>query len=215
MIYGESFNGLFDAVERIEQHIGLRYYTDSETINGRLNNIESLSSDGMVRPYCQIDVPISGDSFEVLYEPILIGDSWAVNNSVVITVSEDGDEKEVDEWGDIEFQGKYGTLMGANGKYHGKLLTITYFYNQTMLYYDIVFSGGYPETKKAGTSFFDLVITDDLTGENQRIFIDSKGRVSSYLVTDTNVGDNTFADEVNGQTYELYSENGHINWRVI
>ena len=215
MIYGESFNSLFEAIERIEQHVGLRYYTDTETVNGRLNNLDVAALNSIIRPYCQVDVPISGDSFEVLYEPVLIGDSWVVNNSVVITVSSDDGEKEVDEWGDIEFQGKHGTLMGADGAYHGKILTITYFYNQTMLYYDIVFSDGYPETRRVGDSFFELVITDDVTGENQRIFIDSKGRVSSYSVTDTNVGDNIFADEINGQSYELYSENGHINWRVI
>jgi hypothetical protein len=160
-------------------------------------------------------VPISGDSFEVLYDPILIGDSWVVNNSVTITVSSSSESKEIDEWGDIEFQGKFGTLMGADGEYHGKTLTVTYFYNQTVLYYDIVFDGGYPETKRTGEAFFDLVITDTVTGDNQRIFIDSKGRVSSYSVTDANIGDNVFVDESNGQSYELYSEDGNINWRTI
>ena len=37
MIYGESFNALFDAVERIERHIGLFDSSDLSTVNGRLN----------------------------------------------------------------------------------------------------------------------------------------------------------------------------------
>lgn len=214
MIYGEAFNSIFDAIDRIEHHIGLRYYTDDETINGRLNNIEASSGSG-VRPICEVDIPISGDSFEVSYTPILLGDSWVVNNSAIITVEDSGGEKTVHEWGDIEFIGKTGTLMGAGNQYDGMVVTITYFYNETMLYYGIVFDGGYPETRKVSDTFFDLVIADSVTDENQRIFIDSKGRVSSYAVTEEVSGDNAFQDLSNGLTYELYSDNGNINWRVI
>jgi len=214
MIYGEAFNGIYDAIERIEQHIGLRYFTDSETINGRLNNIETLSSNA-IKPICEVELPISGDSFTTTYAPILLGDSWVVNNSVIITVEDANGEKVVHEWGDIEFYEKTGTLMGANSQYDGMTVTVTYFYNETMLYYGIVFDGGYPETRKISDSFFDLVIEDSVTVENQRIFIDSKGRVSSYAVTEEVSGDNVFQDLTNGLTYELYSDNGNINWRVI
>ena len=214
MIYGESFNAIFDAIERIEQHIGLRYYTDDETVNGRLNNLEVSASYDGIRPYCEVDIPIAGDNFEVTHTPILIGDAWVVNNSVVITVI-DSPDKVVHEWGDIEFNGTTGTLMGAGGIYDGKTVTLTYFFKEDMLYYDIVFENGYPETQKIGSIFFDLIIEDEVTDENQRIFIDSKGRVSSYAVQESITGVNSFADTTNGLVYELYSENGHINWRTI
>ena len=214
MIYGESFNSIFDAIERIEHHIGLRYYTDDETVNGRLNNLEIATSSN-IKPICEVEIPISNDSFEVSYTPILLGDSWVVNNSAIITVEDDGGEKVVHEWGDIEFVGKTGTLMGAGSQYDGMKVTLTYFYNETMLYYGIVFDGGYPETRKVSDTFFDLVIADSATEENQRIFIDSKGRVSSYAVNEEVSGDNVFHDRTNGLTYELYSDNGNINWRVI
>jgi hypothetical protein len=215
MIYGESFNSVFEAIEKIEQHVGLRYFTDTETVNGRLNNLETAVDYGIL-PYCEVDLLISGDNFETTYEPVLIGESWVVNDYVIVTISGgNAGDKEVVEWRDVEFVGKVGTLMGANDNYNGNTLTLTYFYNQSMLYYGIVFDGGYPETRRVSDSFFSLVITDEVDGSNQRIFIDSKGRVSSYSVTDMNVGDNSFVDLTNGSTYELYSENGHINWRTI
>ena len=37
MIYGESFNAIFDAIERVEGHIGLFDSNDLSTVNGRLN----------------------------------------------------------------------------------------------------------------------------------------------------------------------------------
>ncbi len=215
MIYGEAFNSLFNATERIEQHIGLRYYTDNETINGRLNNLE-LSPNAGVSPYCEVDVLIEGNDFTVLNMPILIGDAWVVNNSVFITVEHGNSEKKVvHEWGDVEFIGNTGTLMGAEDAYDGMVLTVTYFYNQTMLYYDIIFNNGYPETSKAGISLLNLVINDISLELNQRIFIDSKGRVSSYLTSDETVGNELYEDSITGDIYELYADNGNINWRLV
>jgi len=217
MIYGDAFNEIYDVVEGIESHVGLHDATDNVTVNGRLNNLEASYMSGLpVFPYCEIDVMISGDTFEVVNTPVLIGDAWVVNNSVVITISEGGASgKEVDEWGDIEFQGNFGTLMGADGAYHGKKVTLTYFYSQTVLYYGIIFDGDYPEAKKSLTSYFDLVIADEITGDSQRISIDSKGRVSSYPVADAPTGDDNFVDISTGKRFQLYSENGYINWRVI
>lgn len=215
VIYGESFNALFDSVERVERHIGLRYYLDYETINGRLNNLEMSPSSG-IAPYCEVDVLITGDNFSVVNTPILIGDAWVVNNSVMVTVDQgNSNNKVLHEWGDVEFVGNIGTLMGANGAYDGMVLTLTYFYNQTMLYYSIVFNDGYPGTEKRGDSFFDLVLEDEVAGPNQKIFIDSKGRVSSFDTQDPISGDDTFIDETTGATYEMYAENGNINWRTI
>lgn len=216
MIYGESFNKIFSAIERIERHIGLLFYTDDETVNGRLNNIETSSQEINITPYCEIDVPIVGDSFETSNTPVLIGDSWIVNNSVFITVDQGNSSvKTVHEWGDVEFNGNIGTLMGANGQYDGKSLTVTYFYRDAVLYYGIVFNNGYPETRKIENDFLNLVIKDDVLQNNQKIFIDSKGRVGSYQVQEDATGNNHFVDISNGQTYEIYAENGSINWRTI
>ena len=215
MIYGDLFNKLFDAVERIEKYIGLRYYTDDVTISGRLNNLEIMPTRSP-EPICEKDIIINNNNFTVEYEPELIGDAWVVNNSVIITTIDNENEgKVVHEWGDVEFNGLTGTLMGANGFYDGKLLTVTYYTKQNMLYYDIVFDGGYPETRKIGDNFFTLVIEDSALSDNQKIFIDSKGRVSSYSVTEQVSGVNIFNDLTNGMSYELYSENGNINWRTV
>lgn len=216
MIYGNLFNKIFDTLERIEQHIGLRYFTDSETINGRLNNLEVSQGIDAPSVFCEVDVPINGDSFTTLFNPLLIGDAWVVNNSVMITVDQgDSNNKVMHEWGDIEFVDNVGTLMGANGLYDGMVLTLTYFYNQTMLYYGINFTDGYPEVTRTEADYFNLIIGDSILPDNQRIFIDSKGRVSSFSVQDDISGDNIFTDTVNGSTYELYAENGNINWRTV
>lgn len=216
MIYGNIFNGLFSTIERIEKHIGLRNSTDDISINGRITNLELSQGQEVIKPICEVDILISGDSFSVSNSPILMGDSWLVNNSAVITVFDDNSgDKVVHEWGDIEFIGTSGTLVGAGSQYDGKTITVTYFYNKIMLYYDIIFSDGYPDTLKEGTSFFELVIADSVSSLNQRIFIDSKGRISSFPVNDDIVGDNIFVDSVNNLNYEIYSENGNINWRVV
>jgi hypothetical protein len=213
MIFGESFNAIFDAIRRIEEHVGLRYYTDDESVNGRLNNLEFRQSESYI-PCCEVDVEISDNNFYVSYDPILIGDAWTVNNSVLIkTYSGTDGETVVDEWGDIEFNGNRGTLLGANGRYDGMTLTVTYFHRNVQKYYTIVFKDGYPETEKKAEEMFDLVIEDDSLDKNQRIFIDSKGRVSSYSVDDDVSGNNIFVDEINGNEYELYADGGHISWR--
>ncbi len=215
MIYGDLFNKLFDAIDRIESYLGLLYYNDDYTVSGRLNNLEISAGKDNIVPVCEKDILVTGDNFTVSYEPIIIGDSWTVNNSAIITVSDTAEEKEVDEWGDIEFQGVTGTLMGADGNYDGKLVTITYYTKQNMLYYGIIFDGGYPETRKVESEPFDLIIADSVLQENQRIFIDSKGRTSSFSVSEPLVGTNIFDDLSNGLRYELYAENGQINWRTV
>ncbi len=216
MIYGEKFNDVFDAIERIEKHIGLLFFQDAVTVNGRLNNIENSNYSQNYVPCCEVDLAITGDSFTTLYDPALIGDAWVVNNSVMITVEQGNDSSKVlHEWGDVEFVGSTGTLVGANEAYSGNMVTLTYFYDQPVLYYDITFVDGYPEVDRIGVSMLDLVIDDVSSELNQRIFIDSKGRVSSYQTTDSTIGNEIYEDLSTGDIYEMYADSGNINWRLI
>jgi len=92
MIFGETFNKIFKAIERLEKHIGLTYYTDQDSINGRLNNLMFEQKNKLV-PYCERDIPIIENVFFCKFKPIKIGDSWIVNNIANIHIIQDGVKK--------------------------------------------------------------------------------------------------------------------------
>jgi len=217
MIYGDNFNLIFDALSRIEQHIGLNSSNDDVSVNGRLNQIMTSSifrGGGAIEPFCEVDIPIVGDNFTVTHEPMMVGNSWVIQNTATITMSEDVSSKNVEEWFDVEFDGSNGTLVGASGKYDGKYVTVTYFHNNLNVYYDIVFSNGIPDVTRTSEDILNLVVSDTITGTNYRITVDSKGRISNLPTQDQIVGINMFPDAVLGATYELLIEDGYMNWRI-
>ena len=218
MIYGENFNDIFAALERIEKHIGLNSSNDDVTVNGRLNQIMSSNSfrgSGTIEPFCEIDIPIIGNSFTVTNEPMLVGDSWVMQNTVDITVTQDTNSRTIEEWFDVEFDGINGTLIGAGNIYDGQKLTVTYFHNNLNVFYGIVFTNGYPDIQRTSEVLLSLVLQDESTGTNYRIVIDSKGRISNIPTLDPVVGDDMFIDSVSSQNYQVYVDNGNMNWRSI
>ena len=218
MIYGDNFNAIFEALERIERHVGLNSANDDVTVNGRLNQImtsEIFRGGGAVEPYCEIDIPIIGNNFSVTHEPMLIGSSGVVQNTVTIMVDHDDSTKQIEEWFNIEFDGSTGTLVEADNKYDGKFVTVTYFHNNLSVYYDIIFSNGMPDVERTSEIILNLVVRDIIANANYRITVDSRGRISNIPTMDEEIGDNLFEDSVNGEIYELFVENSYMNWRVI
>ena len=218
MIYGENFNLIFDAISRIENHIGLNSSNDDISVNGRLNQIMSSSvfrGSGAIEPFCEVDIPIHGDGFTVTNEPMLIGESWIVQNTAIITKSEDTGTKNIEEWFDVEFDGNNGTLVGANGRYDGNYVTVTYFHDNLNVYYGIDFKNGLPEVSRTKEDILLLVVKDIVSGINYRIVVDSKGRISNIPTVDIEIGDSVFVDLITDESIEIYIENGYMNWRVV
>lgn len=218
MIYGENFNAIFDALSRIEQHIGLNSSNDDISVNGRLNQImtsEVFRGGGTIEPYCEVDILIVGNNFTVTNEPVLIGNSWVMQNTATIMVSQDASAKHIEEWFDIEFDGSTGTLVGADNKYDGKFITVTYFHSNLSVYYAISFSNGIIDITRTSENILNLVIRDIITETNYRITVDSKGRISNIPTADEEIGDSLIEDSVTGDIYEIYIENAYMNWRII
>jgi hypothetical protein len=218
MIYGDNFNLIFDAISRIEKHIGLNTSNDDLTVNGRLNQImtsPAFRSSGAIEPFCETDIEIVGDNFTIINEPMMIGQSWVVQNTATIMVNRDSSFKYIEEWFDIEFDGTTGTLVGADGRFDGDFITVTYFHNNLSVYYDIVFTNGFPEVVRSSEEVLNLVVKDTQTEDHYRITIDSKGRISNLPTLDEVVGENAFIDSNDSDIYEIFVEDGYMNWRII
>ena len=100
-------------------------------------------------PICEVDIPIDeNNQFTLSHTPLKIGDSFTVNNEIIIKTN--AIKNNSLSWeGDVSFDGNVGTLIGgvsalgdgvlgseqlggASVDFSGKTLTLTYFYAPTI-----------------------------------------------------------------------------------
>lgn len=204
-----SSNDLWDAIERIERRIGVLGSSSPSDITGELSLLRSQVNPS---PNVDIDLPISGDTFDAKYSPILNGDSHVINGHVLISVGENNDgDILVEEWRNVSFDGSTGTLIGAEGRYDKKKVTLSYFYNKSKSY-GISVSDGFVESVEDG-GVDVLYIVDDITGKRYSVKSDWSG---SFIILEDYSGNeiyDTIQDSVTGQQWKFRIVNGTIEYR--
>jgi len=169
-------NALWNAIERLEQRVGLYTDTAPSTISGALAYYESFLKDSLV-PTIKYDLPITGNTFEFPTPPIKVGDAYVLNGEVEITREAHQGYNVVEYWKGIEVSnGTLGTLIDAGTEFDGCTLTVNYYSRFEMKYYAPKISNGEFTFIKDAESPFMHVFHDTLDGNNYRLEVDFKGR---------------------------------------
>jgi hypothetical protein len=197
---------LQDMIFQLEDRIGVLYSKDEGSITGELALMRQLMAP---IPFVEIDINISGDNFPVRKTPVMAGDSAIINGHAVITVGNFLGTPIVEAWRDITFVGRIGTIEGANGRYDGKTISLTYFYSMITLY-DFIVTDGFISIVEVATMAPNLIIEDAITGNILKITIGWDG-AAKYTKTDygTPLND-TLVDSSTGDTYKIYAEDEKI-----
>lgn len=204
--YDNDFD-LMSILIDIEKRIGILDTKDPTTITGELSNLRKYAS---IRPFVEIELPIDGDKFIVKKTPIKVGDSALVNGHGIISMAHN-DATIIEEWRGISFEGKVGTIEGSNNKYHGKTISVSYFYSDTRNF-GVSISDGFIESVEVDSKGEDIIIPDLNSNKKIIIYFDWNGLAQTKEYVGTKSINNIVEDKNTNKKYALIARDGAISY---
>lgn len=206
----EEYQELYEMIINVERRVGLVGEDRNGTVSGE---IDSLIENSFV-PVSEIDLPITGDNFSLKKAPVNLGDTSVVNGHVIISIASENGVTMIEEWRGIEFSGRIGTLSGANGKYNGEKVTVTYFSSMRKLFSPSIVNG-YIESIEIFEDEDDIIMKDVVTGVKSKIIASSDGSLSIKKVDSSMYTNDLITDTVTGEAYSVFMNDGFINYEKV
>ena len=202
---------LFEMVQRIERRIGIVYSTSMSTVTGEIHHLR----ENILIPRIEIDIPVSGDNFEVSFPPVLLGDGYAIGGHVTISMHDtENDCVVIHKWRDVTFNGIVGTIKGAEGAYDGKLLAISY-YHKDVVFFKISIASGEMRATQVIQPTEDIIINDEITKVSYLLQVTEHGYIDLVEIDSSENKNTKMTDEVSGKEYQLSLIDGYLSYEEV
>lgn len=206
----EEYQELYDMIVNVERRVGIVGENRTGTMTGK---VDSLIGNSFI-PISEIDLPISGDNFTLKKAPVNLGDTSVVNGHVIISIESINGTTLVEEWRGVEFTGREGTLSGANGRYNGEKVTVTYFSSMQQKFIPSI-ANGYFDSIEIFEDEDDIIMKDVVTGVKSKVIASYDGSLHTQKVDSSMVTNDLITDTVTGEAYNMFTNDGFINYKKV